>query len=151
MKAHESIDFLQGNRLLISFFAVVWAPFFMYFFSRYTKLLFDIELPLEGGSYDFLTLVSFLQGIGCIPIIFVKTQDWPKLVGFINRVMIVIVLVGAAPWLILIFLALYQSASVYVIFTWFYCIVGLVNILYFVFYIVPVLRLDASEFFSLPT
>ena len=121
----------------------------MYYFSRYTDYFFDLALPAYDTTYQFFTLVSFLQGFASIPVLFIKTKNWPRLVGAINRFGAVIILVGAAPWLIIVFLTFYQETSVYVIFTWFYCIVGLGNIVYFIFYIIPTLGLDARKFFEL--
>lgn len=74
----EHVDFVHGNRITIGTFAVIWAPFFMFFLCNFTNALFEMDMPTNNFAFHWYTISQAIIGVLVIPILFIKGSKYKK-------------------------------------------------------------------------
>ena len=93
----------------------------MFLLQGYSEFLFEVEMPTKNHVYKFLMFVQVLQIFSAIPVIFKKhgknLSEFEECMYFTFGV---IILVGAAPWLIALYIIFFQLTDMYLLFLWIY-------------------------------
>ena len=142
------MDFIHGNRLVMGSFGVIVTPFFMFWISYYSEELFEVPTPTEHYSYEFFRLISFLQGLCCIPILFIKGRVYKTIWYCFNRFAVVLILIGAAPWLMIFFMSVFGYTEYNATLIWFYCLSNLFNMAYWMLFLLKVSGIKPASFFE---
>ena len=145
----EHVDFIHGNRLVIGTFGVIMTPFFMFYLSNWSEELFEVPTPTEHYSFQFFTLISAIQGVSAIPILFIKGRKFTTFWAYFNRFTAVMIMIGAAPWLIIIFMLSFKYFEYDSTLIWCYCFSNMLNLAYFLIILMPASKIKPESLFKL--